>query len=148
MKNNRKNLSPNDDYNYVVTIVLIIVLIIIRISINTYSKQNLVIAWINFLSISYVLWRIYFKVNLFLKYRKNKSQVLESQYKLFNQFSLIIFTLLLLFMIIYSILLKCFTTFYPYGSCINDILSLCALLFSIEDEKIINKLIAHYRLVV
>lgn len=148
MKNDKNISYIRDDYNYVVTIALIIVLAIIRIAINTYAKQNLVIAWINFLSISYILWRIYFKVNLFLKQRKNKSQVLNNQFKLFNRFSLIVIVLLVVFMIIYSILLIYFNTFYFYGSCINDILSLCALLFSIEDEKIISKLIEHYRLVV
>lgn len=148
MKTN-KNISINkDDYNYVVTIALIIVLIIIRIAINTYKKQNLVIAWINFLSISYVLWRIYFKVNLFLKERKNKSQILDNQFKIFNRFSLIVIILLLILMIIYSIMLMFYDNFYVYGSCINDILSLVALLFSIEDEKIIDKLIEHYRFVV
>ncbi len=148
MKNIKNNSHLNEDYNYVVTIALIFVLIIIRIVINNYEKQNIIIAWINFLSISYVLWRIYFRVNSILKERKDKSQVLKNQFKLFNHFSRTIICILIVFMGIYSLLLVLSKDFYPYGSCINDILSLFALLFSIEDEKITNKLIEHYRLIV
>lgn len=148
MKKHENIPLTRDDYNYVVTIALIFILIIIRVAIIKNTKQNIIIAWINFLSIFYILWRIYFKVNSFLKNRKNKSQVLANQFKLFNHFSLIIVLCLLIFMIVYSLLLILFDNIYLYGSCINDILSLCALLFSIEDEKITSKLIEHYRLVV
>lgn len=146
MKAQKNNLQSNEDYNFVVTIVLILILIIIRLSICNFSKQNIIIAWINFLSISYILWRIYFKVRFFLKSRKNKSQVLKNQYNSFNRFSCIIICSLIIFMVIYSLFLIFVKNFYPYGSCINDILSLFALLFSIEDEKITNKLIEHYRM--
>lgn len=148
MKNYKNILQTDDDYNYVVTIVLIFVLIVFRIIINSNSKQNIFIAWINFLSIFYVLWRIYFNVSSKLKKRKDRSLVLKNQIKYFKKSAAFIIILILILMVVYSFLLAFIKSFYPYGSCINDILSLFALLFSIEDEKIINKLFNHYRLVI
>lgn len=146
MKQNSNSLYSSDEYNYIITLVLIAILIVIRIAINKYNKQNLIIAWINFLSIFYVLWRIYYRVNFTLKARKSKSQILTNQFNTFNKHARLFIVLLIILMVIYSCLLLFLKIFYQYGSCINDILSLCALLFSIEDEKIVNKIIEHYRL--
>lgn len=147
MKNATSSSHTNEDYNSVVVpIALISVLIIIRICINKYQKQNIIIAWVNFLSFAYILWRIYFRTHSVLKNRKGGSQVFKNQLRSFHRFSRIIIFILIIFMIIYSFALSLLSNFYPYGSCINDILSLLALLFSIEDEKITNKLINYYRM--
>ena len=77
MNNNEKS----SDYNYVITILFIIALIVIRIFVNTYRFQNVIIAWVNFISMFYVLWRIYFQINIFLKTRISKSVLFKNQYK-------------------------------------------------------------------
>ena len=138
---NEKNNEKSSDYNYIITILFIIALIIIRIFVNTYKFQNIVIAWVNFISMFYILWRIYFQVEKFLKTRTSKSILFKNQYKKFIQFALIIIIVLFFIMLFYSIGLFISESFYILGGCINDIISLCALLFSIEDEKIINTLI-------
>lgn len=141
------NPKENDNYNSIITIVFISILVIIRISINNYKKQNIIIAWINFFSMFYVLWRIYYQVNAFLKGRVTKSVVLKRQYKRFKNFYIFIICALFSLMLVYSYILLVLDTFYQFGGCINDILSLFALLFSIEDEKIVDKAISHYRYV-
>ena len=75
MNNNEKS----SDYNYVITILFIIALIVIRIFVNTYRFQNVIIAWVNFISMFYVLWRIYFQINIFLKTRISKSVLFKNQ---------------------------------------------------------------------
>lgn len=142
---NRPNQNTTENYNSIITLFFIIILIIIRIAINNYQKQNIVVAWINFISIFYVLWRIHHQINHFFKERIKNSIVLENQYKRFKNFSNIIIFILFTLMIIYTLVLVYSNKFYLFGSCINDILSLCALLFSIEDETVINKIIEHYR---
>ncbi len=142
---NEKNNEKSSDYNYIITILFIIALIIIRIFVNTYKFQNIVIAWVNFISMFYILWRIYFQVEKFLKTRTSKSILFKNQYKKFIQFALIIIIVLFFIMLFYSIGLFISESFYILGGCINDIISLCALLFSIEDEKIINTLINYYK---
>lgn len=135
----------NENYNSVITIILIIILIIVRIFINNYEKQNIVIAWVNFISMFYILWRIYYQINSSLFSRKEKNILFKKQYKNFKQFSILFFIILLLIMIVYSFFLVVCKDFYEIGACINDIVSLCALLFSIEDEKVITKITEHYR---
>lgn len=143
MSMNEENNS--NDYNSIITIVLISLLIIIRISITSYQKQNIIIAWINFFSIFYVMWRIYFRVNIFLKSRVHKSIIFKRQHHCFKITCFIFIIVLLLLMIIYSFLMKYFNDLYEFGSCINDIISLFALLLSIEDEKIIKGINEYYR---
>lgn len=143
---NKKTLNTkNEDYNSVITIILIITLIIIRILINSYNRQIIVIAWVNFFSMFYILWRIYYQINISLLNRKEKSILFKRQYNRFKHFSISIIIILLLIMTLYSLLLHANSNFYEKGGCINDIVSLFALLFSIEDEKIIRKMIEHYR---
>lgn len=137
--------NSNDDYNSIITIGFILSLIIVRIFINSYSKQNIIIALINFFSMFYVLWRIYFRINAFLKNRCDKTILFKNQHKRFNRHFRFMIVLLLIFISIYITCLILVETFYPFGSCINDILSLLALLFSIEDEKIVNKAIEYYK---
>ncbi len=141
MNNNEKS----SDYNYVITILFIIALIVIRIFVNTYRFQNVIIAWVNFISMFYVLWRIYFQINIFLKTRISKSVLFKNQYKKFKRFALILICSLFFVMLSYSFGLIICQSFYLLGGCINDIISLCALLFSIEDEKIINTVINYYK---
>lgn len=133
------------DYNSIVTVILIISLIIVRISIFDNQKQNVIIAWINFISIFYVLWRIYYQINNFLKIRTGKITLFKEQHRKFKNCSIFLLCILIFIMIIYSMALYFNESFYLIGNCINDILSLFALLFSIEDERIIDYLQEHYR---
>lgn len=144
MENNNQK-KKEGSYNSIVTIVLIVVLIAVRLFINNYPRQNIVIAWINFFSMFYVLWRIYYQVNTVLLSRNAKNNLFKRQYKSFKRFSLAILLILAIAMCLYTVMLFGNARFYLIGSCINDILSLCALLFSIEDETITNSLIQHYR---
>lgn len=137
--------TKNENYNSVITIILIIILIIVRIFINDYDKQTIIIAWVNFISMFYILWRIHYQIYSSLLSRKEKSILFQKQYKNFKKFSTLVFIVLLLVMMLYSFFLGVNDDFYEIGGCINDIVSLCALLFSIEDEKIAGKLYEHYR---
>lgn len=139
------NKNKDGSYNSIVTIVLIVVLIVVRIYVNNHSRQNIVIAWINFFSMFYVLWRIYYQVNTILLSRNEKNKLFRKQYKSYKRLSLVTLLILSIIMFVYTTVLFISPKFYIMSSCINDILSLCALLFSIEDEKIINLLVNHYR---
>lgn len=69
----------------------------------------------------------------------------QNQYKKFRRFALVIICSLFFVMLSYSFGLIINESFYLLGGCINDIISLCALLFSIEDEKMVNTLINYYK---
>lgn len=143
--NKHKNFQEIDEnYNHVVTIALIFLLIIVRLSICKYERQNVIIAWVNFFSLFYVLWRIHFQINKKLKCR-DRSVILKNQFKRFQHCSLIIVFLLFITMIVYSIIIYSCENIYNISGCINDIMSLFALLCSIEDEKIIRKVFDYYR---
>lgn len=140
------NLNKKEgSYNSIITLILIAVLITIRIFINNYSKQNIVIAFINFFSMFYVLWRIYYSVNKVLLSRIEKNSLFKKQHSRYKHFALIVLLILIITIGTYIIMLFTNSDFYSVGGCINDIISLCALLFSIEDENITNLLIEHYR---
>lgn len=143
--NQDKPVNRDADYNSIVTLFFILALISLRIFINNYKQQNIVIAWINFFSIFYVLWRIYFQINSFLKQRIKKTALFIKQFKRFHKFCIFMLLFLLVVMGVYTLLLIKIEEFYTIGGCINDIISLFALLFSIEDEKIISVLKKHYR---
>ena len=144
MKHNA-DAEKNKGYNSIVTIFFIIVLICVRISIHNYEKQNVVIAWINFVSMFYVLWRIYYQINQFLQQRNKKTLLFKNQHKRFIKFCICVLLALTILMALYTIaMIKC-SNFYLIGGCVNDVISLCALLFSIEDEKIVNTLKEHYK---
>lgn len=136
---------PKNTYNSIVTLVLISCLIVIRILSNNYLKQNIIIAWINFFSMFYVLWRIRYQVSIFLK-KRNQSIILKNQYKFFKKISSFIGIIIFSLMIVYSVMLYFSDNLYSISGCINDIISLFALLFSIEDEKIVFILIEYFRL--
>lgn len=142
--NNSNNTK--DEYNSIVTVVFIFFLIVTRICINSYQKQNIVIACINFFSMFYVLWRIYYRINSYLKNRRKKSSIFKDQHNKFIKLFRLVVLILFILIVSYILCLIFIKPFYSLGSCINDIISLLALLFSIEDEKIVKTIIEYYRL--
>lgn len=138
--------DSKDEYNSIVTVVFIFFLIATRICINSNQKQNMIIACINFFSMFYVLWRIYYRINSYLKNRRNKSSIFKDQHDKFKKFFCVITLVLITLIVSYILCLYFIEPFYPLGSCINDIISLLDLLFSIEDEKIVKTIIEYYRL--
>lgn len=107
-------------------------------------NQNLIVFLINFVALGYVFNIIIGNVYSELKGRCEKSQFCKKQFGLFKSRKNCFWAGLVVVALCYIFLAYKFNFINTVGGIVNDAMSIVALGFSIEDQRIKERLLEHY----
>ena len=126
------------------TIVVCILLVVVRVLAEFFSLQYSMVFIINAIAAAYVLWVILSNTYDYIKSKKNNNQFWKERYKRYVRFIKNFIAILFVIVIVHIVMIYKVNFIQKIAGCINDILAIITLGISIQDNKIVDTLKAHY----